>query len=207
MKAVRQVHPELIIQADANGSYSLEADPDDPHAAIRLGELADFDVRCVEQPLPPADLVAHAELRRRIGVPICLDESLSSPRRVLDALRNEACHGLPQAGPPRRRRRHPAGARRLCGRRRLRLRRRLLRSRAGAGRQPGSGRPTGQSAIGLVSDLSDPADYLAVDPCGYPGVRQGRVEVPEQPGVGHPPGQELLDDLGAQRRWFPATYT
>ena len=64
-----------------------------------------------------------------------------------------------------------------------------------------------QSAVGLVGDLSDPADYLEVDPCGYPEGRRGHVEVPEQPGVGHPPGQELLDDLGAQRRWFPATYT
>jgi O-succinylbenzoate synthase len=64
-----------------------------------------------------------------------------------------------------------------------------------------------QSAVGLVGDLSDPADYLEVDPCGYPESRQGRVDVPAQPGVGQPPGQELLDDLGAQRRWFPATYT
>jgi O-succinylbenzoate synthase len=208
VKAVRQVHPELTIQADANGSYRLEADRDDPNAAIRLGGLAEFDVRCVEQPLPPGDLVAHAELRRRIGVPICLDESLSSPRRVLDALRNEACQvaclkpgrlgGIVAA-----RQAHAACV--AAG----------VSVFVGGFFEAGLGRAANlalaarlaQSAVGLVGDLSDPADYLEVDPCGYPESRQGRVDVPAQPGVGQPPGQELLDDLGAQRRWFPATYT
>jgi o-succinylbenzoate synthase len=208
VKAVRQVHPDLTIQADANGSYRLEADRDDPLAAIRLGGLAEFDVRCVEQPLPPDDLVAHAELRRRIGVPICLDESLSSPRRVLDALRNEACQvaclkpgrlgGIVAA-----RQAHAACV--AAG----------VSVFVGGFFEAGLGRAANlalaarlaQSAVGLVGDLSDPADYLEVDPCGYPEGRQGHVDVPEQPGVGHPPGQELLDNLGAQRRWFPATYT
>ena len=90
MRAVRDVHPDLVLQVDANGSYASR--PIGTTACgDRLGGLAEFEVLCVEQPLPPADLVAHAELRRRIGVPICLDESLSSPRRVLDALRNGSC--------------------------------------------------------------------------------------------------------------------
>ena len=48
-------------------------------------------------------------------------------------------HGVPEAGPPRRRPRHPGCARRLRRRRRARLRRRLLRGRPGAGFQPGAG--------------------------------------------------------------------
>ena len=39
-----------------------------------------------------------------------------------------------------------------------------------------------QDATGLVSDLGDPADYLAVDPCGYPPVVDGWVRVPDEPG-------------------------
>ena len=83
-----------------------------------LSRLADFDVLCIEQPLPPADLVAHAQLARVLPVPICLDESLSTPRRVRDALRNGAVrHGLPEAGPARGRARRPDGARGVRGRR------------------------------------------------------------------------------------------
>ncbi len=44
-----------------------------------------------------------------------------------------------------------------------------------------------QDATGLVSDVGDPANYLAVDPCGYPVVDDGWVGVPDQPGVGSGP--------------------
>jgi O-succinylbenzoate synthase len=62
-------------------------------------------------------------------------------------------------------------------------------------------------ATGLVSDLGDPADYLDVDPCGYPPVIDGWVRVPADPGVGNPPDADVLKRLEARRRWFPATYT
>ena len=84
--AIRADHEELVIQVDANGSFDMSKDDVDA-----LGRLADFDVLCVEQPLPPADLIAHAELAKRLPLPICLDESLTTPRRVQDALRNGAC--------------------------------------------------------------------------------------------------------------------
>ena len=86
VRAVRGDHPDLVLQVDANGSFGSGADD-----VALLNRLADFDVLCIEQPLPPADLVAHAQLGRRLAVPICLDESLSTPRRVIDALRNGAC--------------------------------------------------------------------------------------------------------------------
>ncbi len=94
VRAVRAQHPNLVLQVDANGSYR---DTEEDVAA--LSSLADFDVLCVEQPLPPADLVALALLARKLPLPVCLDESLTSPRRVIDALRNGACaDGLPGAG-------------------------------------------------------------------------------------------------------------
>ncbi len=64
-----------------------------------------------------------------------------------------------------------------------------------------------QDATGLVSDLGDPADYLALDPCGYPPVVGGWVTVPSGAGVGNHPDARVLDELDARRRWFPATYT
>jgi O-succinylbenzoate synthase len=64
-----------------------------------------------------------------------------------------------------------------------------------------------QEATGLVSDLGSPADYLLLDPCGYPDVVDGWVRVPDLPGVGRAPDEGALARLEARRRWFPATYT
>jgi o-succinylbenzoate synthase len=203
VRAVRGDHPDLALQVDANGSFG--AGPEDVTA---LSRLADFDVLCIEQPLPPADLVAHAQLARVLPVPICLDESLSSTRRVRDALRNGSC-AMACLKPAR-----------LGG---LRAARAAHAECAAAGVpvfvggffEAGLGRASNlalaarlsQDATGLVSDLGDPADYLAVDPCGYPPVVGGWVRVAGGPGVGMHPDDLVLERLEAQRRWFPATYT
>jgi o-succinylbenzoate synthase len=208
VRVVRAVHPGLTLQVDANGSYRLDAPADDPASAVRLGRLEEFDVACIEQPLPPGDLVAHAELRRRIGVPICLDESLSSPRRVLDALRNEACQFAclkpgRLGGIGATRQAHAsciaAGVSVFVGG--------FFEAGLGRAANLALAARLAQDAVGLVGDLGDPSAYLDVDPCGYPEVHRGWVEVPAQPGVGQAPDQERLDSLAARRRWFPATYT
>jgi o-succinylbenzoate synthase len=197
--AVRVDHPDLVLQVDANGSYRMED-------AEQVERLAEFDVLCIEQPLPPADLVAHAEFARRISWPICLDESLSSPRRVLDALRNQAC-AMACLKPGR-----------LGGLRATRLAHAACAEAGvpvfvGGFFEAGLGRASNlalaarlaQDAVGLVGDLSDPVTYLEQDPCGYSEVRAGWVEVPDQPGVGRSPDEGILAGLNAQRRWFPAT--
>jgi O-succinylbenzoate synthase len=199
--AVRTAFPDLVLQADANGAYGL-AD------AEHLNQLAPFGLVCLEQPMPPADLVAHAELGRRLDVPVALDESLSSPRRVLDALRNGSC-AVACLKPSR-----------LGGLRATRTAHAACVAAdvpvfIGGFFEAGLGRSSNlalaarlaQDAPGLVGDLSDPATYLAVDPCGYPEVRQGWVQVPDQPGVGRAPDPDTLAELGGKRRWFPATYT
>ena len=163
---------------------------------------------CVEQPLPPADLVAHAQLARVLPLPICLDESLSSLRRVGDALRNGAC-AMACLKPAR-----------LGGVRAMRTAHAAcvaagVPAFVGGFFEAGLGRAAnvalaarlGQDATGLVSDVGDPSDYLAVDPCGYPPVLHGWVRVPEGVGVGNPPDARVVAGLDMQRRWFPATYT
>jgi O-succinylbenzoate synthase len=211
--AIRADHPDLVIAVDANGSYRMED-------AERVGSLAAFDVLCIEQPLPPADLVAHAEFARRIPVPVCLDESLTSPRRVRDALRNRSCQvACLKPG-------------RLGGVRATRLAHAACAEAGvpvfvGGFFEAGLGRAANlalaarlaQDRAGLVNDVSAPSSYLAADPCGYPEVQAGWVRVPDQPGVGQQPGQQPGQPPGqppgpglprrpdAQRRWFPATYT
>ena len=203
VRAVRAEHPDVVLQVDANGSFGAGAED----VAV-LSQLADFDVLCIEQPLPPADLVAHAQLARVLPVPICLDESLSTPRRVSDALRNGSC-AMACLKPGR-----------LGG---VRATRAAHAACAAAGVpafvggffEAGLGRAANlalaarlsQDATGLVSDVGSPADYLAVDPCGYPPVRNGWVQVPTSPGVGSPPDGAVLEELEVRRRWFPATYT
>jgi o-succinylbenzoate synthase len=201
VRTVREAFPDLMLQVDANGSYASEDAP-------LLARLGEFGLACVEQPLPPGDLMAHAELARRIPVPICLDESLSSPRRVLDAARNGAC----QVACLKPARLGGLGATRVAH-----------ASCAAAGIsvfvggffEAGLGRAANlalaarlhQDAPGLVGDLGDPASYLSVDPCGYPPVHDGWVRVPDHPGLGAWPDEVTLGDFAARRRWFPATYT
>ena len=143
-----------------------------------------------------------------LPVPICLDESLTTPRRVTDALRNGAC-AMACLKPGR-----------LGG---IRATRAAHAACAAAGVpaflggffEAGLGRASNlalaarlsQDATGLVSDLGDPADYLSVDPCGYPPVAGGWVRVSEEPGVGNSPDDAILAGLEARRRWFAATYT
>ncbi len=199
----RADHPDLVLQVDANGSYRGS----DEDVAV-LSRLADYDVLCIEQPLPPADLVAHAQLASgaaRADLPrrVALDAATGQGRTAQRIVR----HGLPEARPPRGRPGHLGGA---CGLRRCRrpgLRRRLLRGGPRRAANLALAARLSEDATGLVSDVGDPADYLAVDPCGYPPVVNGWVRVPAGPGVGNRPDEAALGELEARRRWFPATYT
>ena len=82
--AVRGAFPDLAIQADANGAYR-------PTDADHLVGLDRFGLLCIEQPLDPTDLEGHARLAGRMATPVCLDESLDSPRSVRQALAMGAC--------------------------------------------------------------------------------------------------------------------
>jgi o-succinylbenzoate synthase len=88
VREVRTAHgPNVMLQVDANAAYTLED-------AEHLAELDPFGLACIEQPLEYDDLMAHAELQRRIDTPICLDESLRSWRDVRTALRIGACRNV-----------------------------------------------------------------------------------------------------------------
>jgi O-succinylbenzoate synthase len=84
VRAVREAHPDLALQVDANASYTV-ADAD------RLAALDPFGLLLIEQPLAEDDLLGHAELARRVTTPICLDESITSARVAETALALGAC--------------------------------------------------------------------------------------------------------------------
>jgi O-succinylbenzoate synthase len=84
LEALRaHVGPDLVLQADANGSFA----EDDRE----LDALDGLGLACLEQPLGPADLLGHARLAARLDTPICLDEPLTSMEAVEAAVALGAC--------------------------------------------------------------------------------------------------------------------
>lgn len=77
--AVREAHPGIKLQVDANSAYTL-ADAD------LLAELDRYDLLLIEQPLQEDDIVDHATLARRLRTPVCLDESIVSAKAAGDAI-------------------------------------------------------------------------------------------------------------------------
>lgn len=82
--AVRGRHPDVMLQVDANGSYSRTD-------LAHLIELDGLDLACIEQPFGTDDLEGHALLARSMRTPVCLDESLHSPESVRSAMAMGAC--------------------------------------------------------------------------------------------------------------------
>ncbi|TAK11491.1 MAG: o-succinylbenzoate synthase [Anaerolineae bacterium] len=81
--AVRRAYPDLPLQVDANSAYTLES-------AAALLPLDDLDLLLIEQPLAEDDLWDHRQLQARLRTPICLDESITSPRHAAQALEMKA---------------------------------------------------------------------------------------------------------------------
>jgi muconate cycloisomerase len=73
------------LRVDANEAWS-------PAEVVqRIRELEPFGISAVEQPLPDADSSVLAEVRRQVGVPIMLDESLCSPVDAERAVQGRTC--------------------------------------------------------------------------------------------------------------------
>jgi o-succinylbenzoate synthase len=81
------VGPDVVLQADANGSFSL----DDRDHVAELERVDELDLVCLEQPLAPEDLLGHARLARRLATRICLDEPLTSLGAIEAAVAMGAC--------------------------------------------------------------------------------------------------------------------
>ncbi|GEM89154.1 dipeptide epimerase [Oceanithermus desulfurans] len=77
LEAVRAARPDARIRVDANGGWTPET------ARRLLPELVRLGVEFLEQPLPPEDRAAYAELRGR-GLPLFADEPIKTVRDVVD---------------------------------------------------------------------------------------------------------------------------
>jgi L-alanine-DL-glutamate epimerase-like enolase superfamily enzyme len=84
--AVREViGPDRRLMIDANQRWDLA------RATAALDALQAFDLAWIEEPLLADDLPAHAELRRRIDIPIAIGENLHTVYRFRDAIDSGAC--------------------------------------------------------------------------------------------------------------------
>src|ERR1044071_8014341 len=82
--AVRKAYPDLRLQVDANSAYTVET-------ANALKPLDELNLLLIEQPLFEDDIWDHRKLQTEFKTPICLDESVITPRHARYALEMEAC--------------------------------------------------------------------------------------------------------------------
>ena len=81
---IRDRFDAIPLMVDANAAYELSD-------AEHLGRLDPYELMMIEQPLAYDDIRDHARLQARIRTPICLDESLHTPRLAEEALAMSAC--------------------------------------------------------------------------------------------------------------------
>lgn len=83
-QAVRAAFPAIRLQVDANSAFDLET-------ARTLKPLDELDLLLIEQPLFEDDIWDHRRLQVEFRTPICLDESIVSPRHARYAIEMRAC--------------------------------------------------------------------------------------------------------------------
>jgi O-succinylbenzoate synthase len=82
--AVRKAYPDLRLQVDANSAFTLDS-------AQSLKPLDEINLLLIEQPLFEDDIWDHHKLQEQFRTPICLDESIVSPRHARYAIEMKAC--------------------------------------------------------------------------------------------------------------------
>jgi O-succinylbenzoate synthase len=198
LHAIRREYSALTLLADANGAYDLS------HRA-QLKNLDQFGMAMIEQPLTAGDIVDHAELRRKIKTPICLDESAHDFHTVQSALKIGACDiinikvgrvgGLSES----------LKIHDLCHAQNVPV---------WCGRRTGSGITiASELALSSLPGFSFPTDH-AIDFLQEPldhfvereqFVRRGAfVEVPQKPGIGVQVNEKMLEKLTLHREKFAA---
>jgi O-succinylbenzoate synthase len=187
VEAVRErFGDEMLLQVDANAAYTL-AD------ARQLAGLDPFGLLLIEQPLPEDDVLGHADLARLIRTPICLDESIVSARAAASAIRLGAC-AIVNIKPGRvggyleARRVHD-----VCAAHGIPV-------WCGGMLETGIGRAANVALAALPNftlpgDTSAASRYFAHDITTPFVLEDGRLRVPDGPGIGVVPDAAALDEL------------
>lgn len=174
LEAVRSEAPDAVVRVDANAGW-----PDADAAEERIRTLADFGVELVEQPLPPGDGEGLRRLKDASPLPVVLDESCLVAADVprLAARGHGVNLKMAKTGGPREAIRAIHAAR-ACG----------LRVMIGCMVGTTLGVAPGMHLAPLADwvDL-DGAALLAGDPFRGPRLEEGRIVLPDAPGLGVEP--------------------
>ncbi|WP_084704537.1 o-succinylbenzoate synthase [Phaeacidiphilus oryzae] len=182
---------EVLLQVDANAAYTR-------NDLRTLRALDRFDLLLIEQPLPEEDVAGHAQLAAAgLETPICLDESITSARAAHEAIAMGACR-IVNIKPGRvggyleARRVHDVCA--AAG----------VPVWAGGMLESGVGRAANLALAGLPgftlpSDISGSDRYFRQDLTEPFTVADGRIAVPDGPGIGVTPIPEVLAELTVRR--------
>lgn len=190
VEAVKSEAPGLYFRVDANQAYNL------PQAVKLAKQMERIGVDVFEQPLPANQLHGHAELRRKTALPIALDESVWTPGDLMQAIRTEACDtvvikvtkmgglaGAKRCGEMAR----DAGLDLLGGG--------LTESRLGL---TASGWLFQYLEIAYPADLNGPM-FLSDDPVETgPDIKEGKVQLPEGPGIGCVISMQKIEQYAAR---------
>jgi O-succinylbenzoate synthase len=84
VRMVRERFDRIPLMVDANAAYTFDD-------ANHLAALDPFDLMMIEQPLDYDDVRDHAALQRVVRTPICLDESIHTPKIAREAIMSGAC--------------------------------------------------------------------------------------------------------------------
>jgi len=84
LKAVREKYPDLMLLADANGSFKGE------HLS-ELRKIDELGLLCLEEPLEDGDLASYQSLQALMKTPICLDEKIQTLGDLHKAIALNAC--------------------------------------------------------------------------------------------------------------------
>jgi O-succinylbenzoate synthase len=184
LAAVRSRHPDVELQADANGSYGR----DDLDALAALGDVG---LTVIEQPVAVGDEALAAPLVGSTGTVIVWDESVcgraDSERLHADGL----LEGMSiKPG--------PLGGITAAADLVAWAAERAVRVMIGGLLESGLGRHAlaalaGLPGVDLVGDLSPARRWLADDPWPDLVMRDGRIAVPTTSGVAPPPDPDVLD--------------
>ena len=195
VRAVRDRFGDIPLQVDANAAYTL-AD------ATGLARLDEFELLLIEQPLPEEDMLAHAELAKKVATPICLDESITSAAAAEDAIALGACRIVNikagrVGGYLEARRVHD-----VCVTRGVPV-------WCGGMLETGLGRAA-NVALAALPGFTLPGDTSASDRYYRRDITEpfvlddGRLAVPTGPGLGVSVAQDVLDEVTIRTDWVPA---
>ena len=192
LRQVRAAFPKLAMMADANAAYVLGDAP-------KLAALDDLALTMIEQPLAEDDVLDHSHLARKIKTPICLDESISSTAHARQAIEIGACAivNVKQA--------RVGGATRAIELHEL-CRARNVPVWCGGLLESGIGRLHNVALASLPGftlpgDVSASERYYAEDLVDPPVTmaRDGTIEVPSAPGIGHTVLVDRLEKSSVRR--------